>query len=110
MKTSPVEPASLPILLRALRYLKPSRPKVAAIYLGMILIQGIAVLVPQLIGRLIDPLVSRKHREHHLDPRDTELVFIPTPVLLWLILFLYRHAGKLAGAGRPGAEEQTDVG
>lgn len=39
----------------------------------------------RILGRLVDPLVSRKHREHHLDPRDTELVFIPTPVLLWLI-------------------------
>ncbi|WP_375192794.1 VWA domain-containing protein [Marinobacter sp.] len=42
----------------------------------------------------------------------TELYVWPAgfAVLLWLILFLYRHAGKLAGAGRPGAEEQTDVG
>lgn len=42
----------------------------------------------------------------------TELYVWPAgfAVLLWLILFLYRHAGQLAGAGRRGAEEQTDVG
>lgn len=39
----------------------------------------------EVLGRLIDPLVARKHREHHADPRDTELVFIPTRVLLTLI-------------------------
>jgi sterol desaturase/sphingolipid hydroxylase (fatty acid hydroxylase superfamily) len=33
-------------------------------------------------GRSIDPLVSRKHRAHHRDPRDAVLVFVPTPVLI----------------------------
>ena len=32
-------------------------------------------------GRLIDPLVSRKHRAHHLDPRDEDLIFVPMEVL-----------------------------
>ncbi|WP_067479372.1 sterol desaturase family protein [Actinomadura hibisca] len=32
-------------------------------------------------GRRVDPLLSRKHREHHRDPRDAELVFIPMPVV-----------------------------
>ncbi len=32
-------------------------------------------------GRVIDPLAARKHRAHHRDPRDTELVFVPLPVL-----------------------------
>ncbi|MFC4906372.1 sterol desaturase family protein [Actinomadura gamaensis] len=32
-------------------------------------------------GRRIDPLLSRKHRAHHRDPRDAELVFVPMPVL-----------------------------
>jgi hypothetical protein len=32
-------------------------------------------------GRPIDPLVSRKHRAHHADPKDPELVFVPLPVL-----------------------------
>ncbi|HWM02007.1 MAG TPA: sterol desaturase family protein, partial [Actinophytocola sp.] len=41
---------------------------------------------PRRLGRLtIDPLLSRKHREHHADPRDVPLVFIPWPVLLWLL-------------------------
>ncbi|MFC5181056.1 sterol desaturase family protein [Actinomadura harenae] len=31
-------------------------------------------------GRRIDPLLSRKHRAHHRDPRDAELVFVPMPV------------------------------
>jgi hypothetical protein len=33
----------------------------------------------------IDPLLSRKHRAHHVDPRDIPLVFIPWPVLVWLL-------------------------
>jgi hypothetical protein len=32
-------------------------------------------------GRTIDPLVARKHREHHRDPRKTEWIFVPLPVL-----------------------------
>ncbi|RNM14097.1 sterol desaturase family protein [Nocardioides pocheonensis] len=34
----------------------------------------------------IDPLVSRKHRAHHADPRDIPLVFIPWQVLIWLLV------------------------
>lgn len=33
-------------------------------------------------GRTIDPLVARKHREHHSDPKKAEWIFIPLPVLL----------------------------
>jgi sterol desaturase/sphingolipid hydroxylase (fatty acid hydroxylase superfamily) len=41
---------------------------------------------PRRVGRLtIDPLLSRKHRAHHVDPRDVPLVFIPWPVHLWLV-------------------------
>lgn len=36
-------------------------------------------------GRTIDSLLARKHREHHSDPRQVPLVFIPWPVLLWLL-------------------------
>ena len=36
-------------------------------------------------GRTIDPLVSRKHRAHHAEPKDLELVFIPMSALLSLI-------------------------
>jgi hypothetical protein len=40
---------------------------------------------PVKVGRFtFDPLFARKHREHHADPRDTKLVFLPTPVVLQL--------------------------
>ena len=32
-------------------------------------------------GRVIDPAVARKHRAHHADPRDEDLVFVPMDVL-----------------------------
>jgi hypothetical protein len=42
---------------------------------------------PRSIGRVtLDPLLARKHREHHADPRDVPLVFIPWQALIWLIL------------------------
>jgi sterol desaturase/sphingolipid hydroxylase (fatty acid hydroxylase superfamily) len=38
---------------------------------------------PRTLGPLtLDPLVARKHREHHADPDDLELIFIPLPALL----------------------------
>jgi fatty acid hydroxylase family protein len=41
---------------------------------------------PRRIGRLtVDPLLARKHREHHVDPRDVPLVFIPWQVFTWLL-------------------------
>lgn len=39
----------------------------------------------EVAGRRVDPLVSRKHREHHADPKDLDLVFIPLPALLFLL-------------------------
>ncbi len=40
---------------------------------------------PRRVGRVeVDSLLARKHREHHADPRDIPLVFIPWPVFLWL--------------------------
>lgn len=33
-------------------------------------------------GRTVDSLAARKHRAHHRDPRDPELVFIPDQVVL----------------------------
>lgn len=36
-------------------------------------------------GLRLDPLLARKHREHHADPRDIPLIFIPWPVLMWLL-------------------------
>ncbi len=35
-------------------------------------------------GLTLDPLLSRKHREHHADPRAIPLVFVPWQVELWL--------------------------
>lgn len=41
---------------------------------------------PRTVGRVtVDPLVSRKHRAHHADPKDLGLVFIPLPALAGLI-------------------------
>ena len=41
---------------------------------------------PRRIGALrIDPLLARKHRAHHQDPRDTALIFIPWQALLWVL-------------------------
>ncbi len=54
---------------------------------------------PREVGGLtIDPLVSRKHREHHVDPRDIPLVFIPWQVLLQLLAVAI--AATLLGFGR----------
>lgn len=39
-----------------------------------------------LVGRRIDPIVSRKHREHHADPKDLALVFIPLQTLAGLLV------------------------
>jgi hypothetical protein len=38
-------------------------------------------------GHRIDPLVSRKHRAHHADPKDLDLVFIPMKVI-WFALVI----------------------
>jgi hypothetical protein len=35
----------------------------------------------RILGREIDPLVARKHRAHHSDPRKVEWIFVPMPVL-----------------------------
>ncbi|WP_158889619.1 sterol desaturase family protein [Amycolatopsis anabasis] len=41
---------------------------------------------PRRLGRLtVDSLLARKHREHHADPRDVPLVFIPWQTHLWLL-------------------------
>lgn len=41
---------------------------------------------PRKLGPVtIDSLLARKHREHHVDPRDVPLIFIPWPALLWVI-------------------------
>jgi hypothetical protein len=41
---------------------------------------------PRRWGRLtVDPLLARRHRAHHADPRDVPLVFIPWQALLWVL-------------------------
>ena len=41
---------------------------------------------PRRIGGVkVDPLLARKHREHHVDPRDVPLIFIPWQSLLWVL-------------------------
>ena len=38
---------------------------------------------PRRVGPVVlDPLVARKHRAHHADPTDADLVFIPMPTLV----------------------------
>jgi Fatty acid hydroxylase superfamily len=41
---------------------------------------------PRRLGPVtIDPLLARKHREHHVDPRDVPLIFIPWRALIWVL-------------------------
>ena len=41
---------------------------------------------PRRVGPVeVDSLLARKHREHHADPRDIPLVFIPWQALCWLL-------------------------
>ncbi|ORM34371.1 sterol desaturase family protein [Williamsia sp. 1135] len=56
---------------------------------------------PKVLGRItVDSLLSRKHREHHSDPRDIPLIFIPwqvlcgvLPLALVLGLFAFGRVG-----------------
>jgi Fatty acid hydroxylase superfamily len=41
---------------------------------------------PQHFGPIIiDPLLAREHRAHHVDPRNVALIFIPWKALLWVL-------------------------
>jgi hypothetical protein len=53
------------------------------------------------LGRRVDPLVARKHRAHHRDPKDPELVFIPLPVLGVSVVLAVVGYGAGFGALRP---------
>jgi len=47
---------------------------------------GILHWKPRRVGPVeVDSLLARKHREHHADPRDIPLVFIPWRALAWLL-------------------------
>ncbi|HEY7489069.1 MAG TPA: sterol desaturase family protein [Streptosporangiaceae bacterium] len=52
-------------------------------------------------GRQVDPLLSRKHRAHHRDPRDEELVFIPTPAVVPSVLGLVALNSLIIRSKRP---------
>ena len=61
----------------------------------------------KMFGRDIDPLVARKHRAHHSDPRKVEWIFVPMPVLtravpvvllLYLLLLPTFRLGVMASA------------
>jgi hypothetical protein len=39
----------------------------------------------RIFGLKVDSLLARKHREHHADPKQIELIFIPTQTVFWLI-------------------------
>jgi sterol desaturase/sphingolipid hydroxylase (fatty acid hydroxylase superfamily) len=52
-------------------------------------------------GRVIDPLLARKHRAHHRDPRDEELVFIPMPAVASSVLGLIALNSVLIRSKRP---------
>jgi sterol desaturase/sphingolipid hydroxylase (fatty acid hydroxylase superfamily) len=47
---------------------------------------GILHWRPRSLGRFqVDPLLARKHREHHRDPRKIEVIFMPWQSLVWVI-------------------------
>lgn len=47
---------------------------------------GILHWRPRRIGPVrLDPLLARKHREHHVDPRVAGLVFVPWQSLIWVL-------------------------
>lgn len=37
-------------------------------------------------GVMVDPMLARKHREHHLDPKVIPLIFIPVPSLIGAVV------------------------
>ena len=39
----------------------------------------------RIAGVRVDSLLARKHREHHVNPREVALIFIPWPALLWVL-------------------------
>lgn len=40
----------------------------------------------RIAGRTVDPLLARKHREHHMDPKVIPLIFIPVPSLIGAVV------------------------
>jgi hypothetical protein len=52
-------------------------------------------------GRTIDPLVARKHREHHADPQRLDLIFVPVPAMVTVAASLALFASLVPAAWRP---------
>jgi len=61
-------------------------------------------------GRLIDPLVSRKHRAHHQDPRDLGLVLVPLRVLRDRAADCGRHRARVSHAATPARSPALATG
>jgi hypothetical protein len=59
----------------------------------------------RIFGRRVDGLLARKHRQHHADPRNLELIFVPMPVLvpgLLVIVALVVGLSPRLGVGLSG--------
>ena len=75
---------------------------------------------PRRVGRCtLDTLLARKHREHHADPRDVPLVFIPWQTMIGVIvahvvlpLLLFPRVGQaltfVITMGARGADLRVD--
>ncbi|GAC67099.1 sterol desaturase family protein [Gordonia soli] len=58
---------------------------------------------PKRLGPVtVDTLLARKHREHHNDPRDIPLIFIPWRALIWVIAAAVLIGAFAFGSIRPG--------
>ena len=55
-----------------------------------------------IFGRHVDPLIARKHRAHHAEPRDLELVLVPNRVLV-VVLPVAALIAAVAGRLQPPA-------
>jgi Fatty acid hydroxylase superfamily len=63
---------------------------------------GVLHWKPRRVGRAtIDPLVSRRHRQHHRDPQVVGLVLVPTPALISVIIGAPILYGLLFRSVRP---------
>jgi hypothetical protein len=59
---------------------------------------------PRRVGRaVLDPLVSRRHRQHHRDPQVVRLVLVPTPALISVLIGSPIVYGVIFRSVRPAA-------
>jgi sterol desaturase/sphingolipid hydroxylase (fatty acid hydroxylase superfamily) len=52
---------------------------------------------------VLDPLVSRRHRQHHRDPQVVRLVLVPTPALISVLIGSPIVYGVIFRSVRPAA-------